>query len=339
MQYRNLGATGLKVSAISFGSYLTFGHLVDKEMAKKLMQMAYNAGVNLFDNAEVYALGKSELIMGEALKELGWPRETYVLMTKVFWGGPKPTQIGLHRKHIYDACHASLKALQVEYIDLFLCHRPDKNTPIEETVRSMHNLILQGKILYWGTSEWSALEVMEAIAIAEKYNLTPPSLEQFQYNMIARNKAEIEFLPLFIKRKLGITITMPLAGGLLTGKYDGQLPEGSRYHGLKDIMGNFMPLDQLESINGQLKKIAAIEGLNNITMAQIAIAWCLKNNNISSVIVGASNEQQLKENLQSHLFLYNFDNNVINNIEEILGNKSNEDCMDFFDYQLVTKLA
>lgn len=333
MQYRYLGTTGLQVSSISLGSYLTFGHSVDVQMAEKLMHIAYEANVNLFDNAEVYALGRSEEIMGTVLKKLQWPRDTYIVMTKIFWGGPKPTQCGLHRKHIIESCNTSLKRLNTEYIDLFLCHRPDHKTPIEETVRSMHQLIQQGKILYWGTSEWSASQIMEAILIAQRYNLTPPSLEQFQYNMMERQKIEKDLTNL-LQKNIGVVTTMPLAGGLLTGKYNKNTPENSRFFRLQNVE------PELKNINKQMHLVEKIERLsdiarnNKMTIAQLAIAWCLKNNTLSSVIIGSSNEEQLKENLQSLNYIEQLDENTMESIDSILENKPNK-LNESYDYQMV----
>src|SRR6478609_1315271 len=228
MEYRRLGKSGLKVSEFSFGSWVTFGKQVDGGDAVSLMKLAYDKGVNFFDNAEGYESGKSELVMGEALKTLGWSRDSFIVSSKVFWGGEKPTQKGLSAKHVTDAAHAALKRLQVDYLDLYFCHRPDIDTPIEETVRAMHNLITQGKVLYWGTSEWSAQQLTEAYAIARQEHLTPPTMEQPEYNLFRREKVEAEFLPLYNLFGLGTTIWSPLASGILTGKYNDGIPADSR---------------------------------------------------------------------------------------------------------------
>ncbi|HWY38125.1 MAG TPA: aldo/keto reductase, partial [Bacteroidia bacterium] len=225
MEYRRLGRSGLQVSALSFGSWVTFGAQVEDGIAEACMKLSYNNGINFFDNAEAYASGKSEIVMGNILKKMGWDRTTYVLSSKVFWGGKLPNQMGLSRKHVTEACHAALKRLQVDYLDLYFCHRPDPNTPIEETVSAMHNLILQGKVLYWGTSEWSAEQIMEAHTLARKYNLTPPTMEQPQYNMLHRERFEVEYKKLYEEIGLGTTIWSPLASGLLTGKYIDKTPD------------------------------------------------------------------------------------------------------------------
>ena len=226
MEYRRLGKSGLQLSELSLGSWLTFGKQIGNGIAEDLMHIAYDKGVNFFDNAEIYANGESEVVMGQILKKANWTRDSYVVSSKVFFGiqgliDSKPTQKGLNRKHVTEACHQALKRLQVEYLDLFFCHRPDKDTPIEETVWAMHNLITQGKILYWGTSEWSAQEIMEAHMIARQYNLIPPTMEQPQYNMLHRDKFEVEFDQLYKNVGMGTTIWSPLASGVLSGKYNG----------------------------------------------------------------------------------------------------------------------
>lgn len=230
MEYRRLGKSGLQVSALSFGSWLTFGNQISDKTADELMGIAYDAGVNFFDNAEGYAEGKSEIVMGNILKSKKWERDTFVVSSKVFFGAERkgPNQMGLSRKHIIEACNAALKRLQVDYLDLYFCHRPDKNTPIEETVWAMNMLLQQGKILYWGTSEWSAAEIMEAIAVAKQYNLIGPTMEQPQYNLFERNKLENEYLHLFNNHGLGTTIWSPLASGILSGKYTNSGVEGTR---------------------------------------------------------------------------------------------------------------
>ncbi|MCF6238112.1 MAG: aldo/keto reductase, partial [Candidatus Marinimicrobia bacterium] len=228
MEYRHLGNSGLKVSTLSFGSWVTFKAQVDLPLAVKMMQTAYDAGVNFFDNAEVYANGASEEIMGDALKKLSWSRDSFTVSSKAFWGGQLPTQKGLSRKHLTDACHAALRRLKVDYLDLFFCHRPDESTPIEETVRTMSDLIHQGKVLYWGTSEWTAQQIMEAYSVARQYGLIPPTMEQPEYNMFRRDKVESDFRRLYTEIGLGTTIWSPLASGLLTGKYKRGIPKASR---------------------------------------------------------------------------------------------------------------
>ena len=297
MEYRNLGKSGLKVSALSFGSWVTFVNQLTEKTALSCMSMAYDQGVNFFDNAEAYAGGKSEILMGKVLKKLKWTRDSYIISSKVFWGGELPTQRGLSKKHIHDACNQALKRLQVDYLDLYYCHRPDPETPIEESVFAMNDLITQGKILYWGTSEWSAVEIDYAFKVAEKFNLRPPSMEQPQYNLLYRNRFEKEYAPIFEKYKIGSTIWSPLASGLLSGKYMNRMPNKHRfkikgYEWLKEELftEDFVP--KLNIANKLAKELG-------VSMAQLSIAWCLKNPNVSSVILGASKKSQLKENLAS----------------------------------------
>jgi voltage-dependent potassium channel beta subunit len=323
MQYRRLGKSGLKVSALSFGSWVTFHFQLNENPAKDCMAAAYDAGVNFFDNAEVYADGESERIMGAVLAQMNWPRDTYCVSSKVFWGGQLPTQRGLSRKHVHDACHAALKRLRVDYLDLFFCHRPDIDTPIEETVRAMDTLVRQGKVLYWGTSEWSAQQIQEAYGVAREYGLTPPTMEQPQYNMLHRDRVENEYRPLYDGVGLGTTIWSPLASGVLTGKYKDGVPEGSRmsipdYDWLKERV-----LDSDEG-RANLRKAAALEPIANdlgVTMAQLAIAWCLENPNVSTVILGASKVAQVHENLKALEALEKLDDGVMERIEEILDNR------------------
>src|SRR5246127_3637329 len=225
MKYRHLGKSGLQVSELSFGAWVTFAQQIDNKTAEELMTAAYDAGVNFFDNAEAYAAGKAEMVMGEILKRKGWPRDTFVVSSKVFWGGDQPNQEGLSRKHVFEACHAALRRLQVDYLDLFFCHRPDPETPIEETVRIMSDLITQGKVLYWGTSVWSAQEIMQAFTDARQYNLVPPTMEQPQYSLLVRDRVEKEYARLYSEIGLGTTIWSPLASGLLTGKYNDGIPK------------------------------------------------------------------------------------------------------------------
>ncbi len=298
MEYRRLGRSGLKVSALSFGSWVTFGPQIDTAQAQACLKTAYDAGVNFFDNAEAYAKGKSEIIMGEALKRLGWRRDSYCVSSKVCFGSvndPRPTQRGLSRKHVFDACHQALERLQVDYLDLYFCHRPDAETPIEETVRAMHDLVGQGKVLYWGTSEWSAREITEAYGVAREFNLTPPSMEQPEYNMFSRARFEQEYAPLFERFGLGATIWSPLASGLLTGKYNDGVPADCRigvagYGWLKERMlrGNRVEI---------VRRLGKLADQIGVGMTHLAIAWCLKNPNVSTVILGASRIEQLIDNL------------------------------------------
>lgn len=322
MEYRRLGKSGLQVSAFSLGSWLTFGKQISDETAKKLMIEAYEKGVNFFDNAEIYAEGKSEMVMGNILKQVGWRRSSYVVSSKVYFGDghKQPNETGLSRKHVMEACHAALKRLQVEYLDLFFCHRPDKNTPIEETVRAMNTLIEQGKIFYWGTSEWSAQEIMEAHMVAEKYGLMGPTMEQPQYNMFHRQKVEVEFDQIYKTVGLGTTIWSPLASGVLTDKYlDGKDTSETRLgmEGMEWLKERSLTEDKLERVR-ELQKIAKDMGTS---VAKLALAWCLKNPNVSTVILGASKLKHLEENLSALDLVDRLDDSVLEKIEDILDNK------------------
>ena len=321
MEYRYLGKSGLQVSALSFGSWVTFSNQVKTDDAVNMMGMAYDAGVNFFDNAEVYASGESETIMGQALKKLNWGRDSYCVSSKVFWGGDKPTQRGLSRKHIKDACHAALKRLQVDYLDLFFCHRPDIQTPIEETVRAMDQLIQEGKVLYWGTSEWSATQIQKAYGVARELNLTPPTMEQPQYNLFHREKVEKDYLSLY-EEGLGTTIWSPLASGILTGKYSNGIPEGSR----AGLEGFEWIKDQIGSPKGQEKvqkaqKLEEVAKELDCTLTQLSLAWCLKNPFVSTVILGASRLDQLSENLGALEIVQKIDEEVIEKIERIVESR------------------
>ena len=322
MEYRNLGKSGLRVSELSYGSWVTFSIQLDKAKAKKTMKYAYDKGINFFDNAEAYASGASEKIMGEVLSDIGLKRDTYIVSSKVFWGGQAVTQRGLNSKHIRDACDSALKRLQVDYLDMYFCHRPDFHTPVEETVRAMDVLVKQGKILYWGTSEWSADRIREAYSIAYQYGLTPPSMEQPQYNMFHREKLEKEYLGLFSSEGLGTTIWSPLASGILTGKYNEGIPKGSRmtlpdYKFLRDGLESKKGAENIKKVI-KLSKIA--EKLD-ISMAQLSIAWCLKNKNVSTVILGATTTKQLDENIKAAENVRLLDDKVMNSIEKIFKNR------------------
>lgn len=324
MEYRRLGKAGVQVSALSLGSWLTFGKQVENKLADLLMGTAYDAGINFFDNAEIYSNGKSEVVMGAILKRKKWERSSYLVSSKVFYGtqgsASKPNQRGLSRKHIMEGCDAALKRLQVDYIDLFFCHRPDKNTPIEETVWAMNHLLQQGKILYWGTSEWSAAEIMEAILIAQKNHLIGPSMEQPQYNLLTRDKMEKEYLHLFKYHGMGTTTWSPLASGALTGKYnEGKMPKDTRLSikGLDWLKDKVLQKNQLNKTE-RTKKIA---DKLNITLPKLALAWCLKNENVSTVILGASKVSQLKENLLSLDVVVLLTNEIMNEIDLIWSNK------------------
>jgi len=321
MEYRRLGKSGLKVSELSYGSWVTFSFQLDKSKAKKTMKHAYDAGINFFDNAEVYAAGESEKIMGAALKELGLQRDTYTVSSKVFFGGQLVTQRGLNAKHIRDGCDAALKRLRLNYLDLFFCHRPDFHTPVEETVRAMDVLVKQGKILYWGTSEWPADRIREAYLIAYKYGLTPPSMEQPEYNMFNRMKMEKEYLGLFDSEGMGTTIWSPLASGVLTGKYNSGVPKGSRmslpdYKFLRDKLESKEGADRLNKV----KRLGKVADRLGVSLAQLSLAWCLKNKNVSTVILGATNTKQLDENLKSIEYKDLLTDSVMGRIESILKN-------------------
>ena len=319
MNYRNLGKTGLKISELSYGSWVTFSFQLDQKDATDMLKIAYDSGINFFDNAEAYASGDSEKIMGKAIKSLGWKRDTYIVSSKVFWGGEKPTQRGLSHKHVVDACNNALKRLKVDYLDLYFCHRPDPETSIEETVRAMHTLIMQGKVCYWGTSEWSALDIQEAYEISRKLNLTPPSMEQPEYNMFRRDKMEDEYLPLFAKEKLGTTIWSPLASGLLTGKYINGMPSGTRtsLKNYKFIKESFESESYKEK-HEKVKKLKVIADDLSIPLTNLALSWCLKNSNVSTVILGASKKDQLIENLKTINYLELLEDSVMSQIESIL---------------------
>ena len=321
MKYNRLGKSGLQVSALSFGSWLTFGMQIDDSMAERLMHIAYDAGVNFFDNAEIYANGESERVMGRILKNTGWDRTSYVLSSKVYFGDgrKKPNQTGLNRKHIFEACHDALDRLQTDYLDLFFCHRPDKNCPIEETVWAMNHLIQQGKIMYWGTSEWSAQELMEAHMVAKDLRLIGPTMEQPQYNMFHRDKVEVEYSQIYKTVGLGTTIWSPLASGLLTDKYLNEFPEGTRLE-MKELQW----LKEKTLTEEKLNKVRALNQLAldmGTSLPKLAIAWCLNNKDVSTVILGASKPHHLEETLQSFELEDQFTTELTEQIEGILGNK------------------
>jgi voltage-dependent potassium channel beta subunit len=322
MEYRRLGKSGLLLSELSLGSWVTFGHQIGENIAEDCMKLAYENGVNFFDNAEAYASGKSEEVMGKVLKKMGWDRTSYVISTKVFWGGKLPNQIGLSKKHIIEACNNSLKRMQQEYVDLFFCHRPDKNTPIEETVRAMQTLLDQGKILYWGTSEWSAQEIMEAYSAARQYGLTPPTMEQPQYNMFHRQRVEVEYSKLYSEIGLGTTIWSPLASGILSNRHFNGIAKDSRF----ELPNMEWLKERLMSDEGQANLLKA-KKLNDlalelgISLPQLAVAWCLKNKHVSTVMLGASKLEQLKESIKSNEYQQIISSEIENRLEEILQNK------------------
>jgi voltage-dependent potassium channel beta subunit len=316
-----MGKTGLPISELSFGSWITFGNQIDYKLSELLMDMAYDAGVNFFDNAEVYAAGESERVMGDILSKRTWSRDSYILSSKVFFGaGAKvPTQKGLHRKHVVEACNQALTRLKTEYLDLYFCHRPDKETPIEETVWTMHQLILQGKILYWGTSEWSAQEIMEAHSVAQRYNLIGPVVEQPQYNMLVRDKVEVEYSQIYKTTGLGTTIWSPLASGFLTGKYKNNTDPNARLNrGELGWLAERLLQDQNHKIVDNLSTLANEIGTS---LPKLGVAWCLKNPNVSTVILGATKPQQLQETLQATEVVPLLTSDVMNQIEMILNNK------------------
>ena len=321
MEYRRLGKSGLQVSALSLGSWLTFGNQIEDKVAEELMDIAYESGVNFFDNAEGYAGGKSEIVMGKILKKKNWDRSSYIVSSKIFFGAEekKPTMIGLSRKHLFEGTHNALKRLQLDHVDLLYCHRPDQNTPIEETVWAMHQLVMQGKALYWGTSEWSASEIMQAFYFAEKNHLVPPTMEQPQYNMFWREKLEKEFLLLFRDFGLGTTIWSPLASGILSGKYNDANPKDTRLsmESLGWLKDRLMVEDNLKKV----KKLQEVADKLNIPLVKLALGWCLKNPNVSTVILGASKTSQLKENLTALEVVPLLDTKVMAKLETILGNK------------------
>lgn len=324
MEYRRLGKSGLQLSELSLGSWLTFGKQIENNTAEELMKMAYDNGINFFDNAEIYARGESEKVMGKVLKKMKWDRDSYTVSSKVFFGSrgtenTKPNQNGLSRKHVFEACNQALERLKVDYLDLYFCHRPDKNTPIEETVWAMHNLITQGKVLYWGTSEWSAQEIMEAHMVAKQHHLIGPTMEQPQYNMLTRQKVEVEFSQIYKTVGLGTTIWSPLASGVLTGKYN-------QNNDPKDTRLNMEGMDWLKKSVLEKENIKKAEKLTTLakdlgmTLPVLAIAWCLKNNNVSTVILGASKIAQLKENFKASEAKNKLTPEVIQQIEKILNN-------------------
>ena len=318
MQYRKLGNSGLKISELSFGSWVTFHKQVDSKLAEKMFGLCLDSGVNFFDNAEGYERGMSEIVMGEALKTLNRSRDSYCVSSKVFFGAhdnPLPTQMGLSRKHVTEACNQALKRLQVDYLDLFFCHRADPDTPIAEPVWAMHNLITQGKILYWGTSEWTAEEISQAYEFAIENNLTPPTMEQPQYNLLDRHRFEVEYNPIFEKYNMGTTTWSPLASGALTGKYLEGVPDGSRAS-LKGY--EWLRKHMIDSDRGQerMQKVSAyidIAKEHNLDPIKLAIAWCLLNKNVSTVILGASNENQLENNLSSIEYIEKLENKDLAN--------------------------
>jgi voltage-dependent potassium channel beta subunit len=322
MEYRHLGKSGLEISTLSFGAWVTMGGQIDEETSYECMKIAYDAGVNFFDNAESYAHGNAEVLMGNVIKKAGWKRSDLVISTKIFWGGSQPNQTGLSRKHIIEGARASLVRLQMDYVDLVFCHRPDIYTPIEETVRAMNYLIDQGLAFYWGTSEWTADQIMQAYSVARQYGLIPPTMEQPQYNMFSRQKVEHDYIRLYDEIGLGTTIWSPLASGMLTGKYNQGIPQGTRVTlaGYEWLLETFEDGTAAERIKHVKQLIPLAENLG-MSMAQLAIAWCMKNPHVSSVITGASKPQQVLENMQVVGFVDRLSADVMDRIEKILENK------------------
>jgi voltage-dependent potassium channel beta subunit len=321
MNYRRLGKAGIKVSELSLGAWVTYGEQVGQEVAEKCMAAAFEHGVNFFDNAEGYANGKAEVVMGNVVKSLGWRREDVVISTKIFWGGSGPNDTGLSHKHIIEGMNNSLKRLQMDYVDLVFCHRPDRNTPIEETVRAMDIVIRSGKAMYWGTSEWSAAEIVRADAVARQYGLTPPAMEQPQYNMFFRERFEKEYDILYRELGYGTTIFSPLASGLLSGKYNDGIPEGSRasLEGYDWLRKYVLTPERIEKV----KELVPVSQELGCSMAQLALAWCLKNPNVSTVITGASRPEQVHENMKALDVVAKLTPEVMERIEGILGNNPN----------------
>lgn len=319
MNYRRLGKAGVRVSELSLGSWVTFHEQLNVDAAHVLMRAAYDAGINFFDNAESYAKGQSEVVMGEVLRKAGWPRSSLVISTKLWWGtegAEGVNQQGLSRKHLREGLHASLKRLGLDYVDLVFCHRPDPETPIEETVRGMTDLVREGKAIYWGTSEWSAAEILRADGLARQYGLEPPTMEQPHYNLFVRRRFEREYVPIYRELGYGTTTWSPLESGILTGKYNQGIPSGSRA-----ALPGYEWLH--ESITQE--RIVAVRKLSGVakelgcSMAQLAIAWCLHNPNVSTVILGASRPEQLKENLGSVAFVEKLTPDVLQRIDELVA--------------------
>ncbi len=323
MEYRRMGRTGLQLSLLSFGSWVTFHKQINDGSADELMGVADDNGINFFDNAEVYALGESEKMMGRVLKKKNWDRSSYVISSKVFFGSRgknnKPNQTGLSRKHITEACHEALVRLQTDYLDIFFCHRPDKEVPVAEVVQTMNTLIQQGKILYWGTSEWSGVEIMEAHKVASDFRLIGPSVEQPQYNLFERNKVEGEYLEIFKNHGLGTTIWSPLAAGLLTGKYNEGIPEGSRLAiaGFEWLKDRWITADKLQHVN----KLGVLANELGVTLPALSIAWCVKNPHVTTAIMGATKSEQLFDNLAALDVLPKLTQEVMVQIDEIMGTK------------------
>ncbi|XP_068000965.1 voltage-gated potassium channel subunit beta-1 isoform X1 [Melanerpes formicivorus] len=322
MPHRNLGKSGLRVSCLGLGTWVTFGGQISDEVAEQLMTIAYESGVNLFDTAEVYAAGKAEIILGNILKKKGWRRSSLVITTKLYWGGKAETERGLSRKHIIEGLKASLQRLQLEYVDVVFANRPDNNTPMEEIVRAMTHVINQGMAMYWGTSRWSAMEIMEAYSVARQFNMIPPVCEQAEYHLFQREKVEVQLPELYHKIGVGAMTWSPLACGIISGKYGNGVPESSRaalkcYQWLKEKIIS----EEGRKQQGKLKDLSPIAERLGCTLPQLAVAWCLRNEGVSSVLLGSSNPEQLIENLGAIQVLPKMTSHIVNEIDNILGNK------------------
>lgn len=323
MEYRNLGKSGLQLSVLSFGSWVSFSKQINDKIADELMGIAYDNGINFFDNAEIYALGESEKMMGRIIKKKNWDRSSFVISSKAYFGwrgtNNKPNQTGNSRKHLTEACNEALQRMQLTYLDLYYCHRADKNTPILETVQTMNTLIQQGKILYWGTSEWTGVEIMEAHRCAEKYNLIGPTMEQPQYNLLERKKVEADYAEIYKNVGLGTTIWSPLASGLLTGKYNDGIPKNSRFAlaGFEWLKDRIMQEDSLKKV----KKLGDLANKMGVSLATLSIAWCIKNPNVTTAILGATAKKQLIENIKALEVLPLLTTEVMEKIEKIVQNK------------------
>jgi voltage-dependent potassium channel beta subunit len=322
MEYRRLGRSGLQLSILSYGSWVTFHDQMDDSHADGLMGIAYDRGINFFDNAEAYAGGESEKMMGRVLKKKNWDRTSYIVSSKAFFGSrqnPAPNQTGLSRKHLVEACHEALQRLQLDYLDLYFCHRPDPQIPMDEIVWTMHNLVQQGKILYWGTSQWSGAEIMEAHSVAQQYRLIGPVMEQPQYNMFERYKMELDYAPIFRNVGMGTTIFSPLAAGFLTGKYQQGIPAGSRLslEGFDWLKKRWLQDDRIQKV----RQLTTLAGRMGTSLAALAIAWCISNPNVTTAIIGATRKEQLLENFKALDVLPALTPEVLKEIEEILQNK------------------
>lgn len=322
MLYRRLGRTGLQLSALSFGAWVTFGRQVGRGQARELLALAYDQGVNFFDNAETYNHGEAERLMGDVLADLRFPRDSYCVSSKVFFGAverPKPTQRGLSRKHVIEACHQALERLRVDHLDLYFCHRPDPDTPIEETVAAMDTLICQGKVLYWGTSEWPAEAIVEAHRVARENHCHAPVVEQPQYNLLHRERVEREYAPLYERFGMGTTVWSPLASGLLAGRYNEGIPDDSRlaqpgYEWLRESV-----LGSGRERVARVRHLAPIAAELGVSQAQLALAWCLANPHVSTVLLGASRREQLEQNLAALELVPRIDAVLRQRIEQAVG--------------------